>query len=200
LDSLLFSINNIPGRPSITPTLGTRDSLFPRKLRLQFKFSTNGFFLALFVTAAAGCRTDLRIALLDQPAVTAGAISMIGFPQGRFALILLPQMTLLAADFLAFDINELACFFVPLMMAEPAASIRQRLNMFIVGKADGRSSQLAVNISVFQDILILLGHRTGADDEADQRKSNNDQPDYSVFSHRLLNKENTQPGGVGNEY
>ncbi len=133
------------------------------------------------MAAATGCRAVLGTALLDHPAMAAGAVAMIRFPQGRLALILLPQMTRLAADFLAFDVHQLAGLLVPRMVTEPATPIGQRRNVIFMRKSHSRSSQLAVNITVFQDILILLGHRTCADKETDHRKAGNGQPDYSIF-------------------
>ena len=75
-----------------------------------------GYFSELFVTAAAGCRAVFWMALLDHPAVAAGTIAMVRFPQGRLALILLPQMTRFTANFLAFDIHQLAGLFIPGMV------------------------------------------------------------------------------------
>ncbi len=135
------------------------------------------------MAAATGCRAVLGTALLDHPAMAAGAVAMIRFPQGWLALILLPQMTRLAADFLAFDVHQLAGLLVPRMVTEPATPIGQRRNVIFMRKTHSRSSQLAVNITVFQDILILLGHRTCADDYTRPDKADDDEPGNSVFLH-----------------
>ena len=123
------------------------------------------------MTAAAGRRSALEIAGLDQIAMATGAAGVKGLSERGDVVFFSVIVTFLAAALFSFDVYEPAGLVFRHMMTLTAADGWVAGGMELMGKRDLRPSQVAEDIVMGQDIVGFLGHRPLPPDGTNQYRT-----------------------------